>query len=633
MTRERYTISKSLGSGGFGSVYKAHDTMLHRNVALKRLDKGGAEDALREQLLREARVLASMQHPNIVSIYDITSHEEYDEIVMELLHGVSLDVLMKRHLLQPNDFKNVAIQILQALAASHNAGVLHCDMKPENIMLCMSSEDHYEVKVYDFGMSHPVEEQESVGKGKLMGSIYVMAPELFSGEQPSPQSDLYALGCVFYYLLTGDYPFQGDNAVQIMASHIKGEYKPLQEVRHDLSDEFCLWLDKLLQPKKKNRAESCKSLMYELRDIETPIKEKEFTLSTSLELEQNNSRLIRPITTDSLAQSSERVSGGNTTIFMSNSFSYSAQVAEKSVFSKPEETEKQPVPVIGELGEEVELPKDAEWYFTIGDKVKGPVSLVQLTKLCVEGKVLEETLIWHAMIGDWVAASNCAETKVGFQEKERLEREAQAKIEAEQALREERIKEELEEQIRASYAWFGAEVMIIFLAGIIVLIFGLIYTEVWHIALTAYMLVLFIVGFVGVRLYQMRSSMKWLGFGVLVPFVSDAVYAISKPNTRSTLCTLMVFAGGIGLCLMGFGAHKQSEIANQLVYSVPIKQHLAEVLEQEETLSPVVVEPVEVILEKEEKVEPSEKKIQPKAPTSLRALSSEAKDIRSLRDL
>ncbi|MGJ8674123.1 protein kinase domain-containing protein [Rubritalea sp.] len=628
MTRERYTILSPLGSGGFGSVYKAKDTMLHRDVALKRLDKGTEGDALREQLLREARVLASMQHPNIVSIYDITSHDEYDEIVMELLQGVSLDALVSRHLLQPSDFKNVACQILQALSASHNAGVLHCDVKPENIMLCMSSDDHYEAKVYDFGMSLPVEEQESVGKGKLMGSIYVMAPELFSGEQPSEQSDLYALGCVLYFLLTGAYPFQGDNAVQIMASHIKGEYMLLHEVRQDLPEELSQWLSSLLKPNKKQRSTSSKAVLLELRDIELSNKDPEFTLSTSLKLEQNNSRVVRSISVESLTQTSEKSSGGNTTIFLSNNFSYSAPVGVKP--SYPEQDRKIAAN-IGELAEALELPKDAEWYFTIVDKVKGPVSLAQLTKLCVDGKVIEETLIWHALLGDWVTASNCVETKVGFQEKRRLAREAQARLEAEAVLREERILEEVQELKRASYAWFGSEVLIVFLAGIIALVFGLIYPEIWHYALAAYMFVLFFVGFVGGRLYQMRSSMKWLSFGLLVPFLSDALYAISRPSTRSTLCTLMVFAGGIGLCMMGYGAHIQTDTYKQMVFN-SVEQPQLKVAIQEVAVPRIQKPTVPVIVEPAVEKAVKETRVQ-KAPTTLRALSSEPIGIKSLKDL
>lgn len=438
-TTERYTLGEKLGEGGFGSVYKATDNTLQREVAIKRLDKGLMDKETREQLIKEARVLAAIQHSNIVSIYDVSSHDDFDEIVMELAKGVSLDALVQRHLLLPFDFVNVAGQILGALSAAHERGVLHCDVKPENMMLCMASAARYEVKVYDFGMSEPVTKEEKVGKSKLVGSIYVMAPELFDGALPTEQSDLYGLGCVFYYLLTGTYPFNGDSSIQVMASHITGNCKPVQTIRTDLTHQLCLWLEKLMKKETAERFSSCSEALDALMEIEIHERKQEFTLSTSLELESNNSRVVRPISADSLAKDykvSKTTQSGpsNTTVFLSNSLPKTSPVRCNPVMSainKPEE------PLVTGLEEEVTaLPKGAEWYFFVKESAKGPVTLEQLQKLCAEKKVLPSTLIWHPTFGEWVQASGCSDTNEVFLW---MEQEEQGRI------RRERLQKEAEE--------------------------------------------------------------------------------------------------------------------------------------------------------------------------------------------
>ena len=547
---ERYTILEALGVGGFGSVYKAHDTMLHRDVAIKRLDKACGKDELREQLLREARVLATMQHANIVSIYDISSKADCDEIVMELLQGVSLNQLVKRHLLQPSDFRNVAGQILKALTSAHAVGVLHCDLKPENIMLCLA-EDHYEAKVYDFGMSpSPGEEGATT---KLMGSIYVMAPELFNGTQPSVQSDLYALGCVLYFLLVGEYPFLGDSSVQVMASHITGNYIPLTEYRSDLSPSLCAWVDSLLHKDPSHRVDDCKTALSELAKVELPEKEGELTLSTTLNLEGKNSRLIRNISLESLTLGGKTENTKNSTVFLSNSFSHSSPVSEKPVLATSTSLKvKSPI----DKGEEQVLPEDAEWYFTVDEKVKGPVSLAQLTKLCHEEKVTRRSLVWHSLLGDWVAAESCTETKAAFHEKQQranAETARQEVIQLESKIEEKEVDLILKKE---ATSWLGPEVWVVFSAMLLTIIFCMIYPEVRHYIISLYLFLVLAVGLSAARVYQMRQGAKWYG---IIPVVGDIYHAITRPNTRNTLCSIMVIAGTAGMVIMGYGEAKALE--------------------------------------------------------------------------
>ena len=637
---ERYTILETLGSGGFGSVYKAHDAMLHRDVAIKRLDKSSGKDELREQLLSEARVLATMQHANIVSIYDISSKADCDEIVMELLQGVSLDKLVTRHLLQPSDFRNVAGQILRALTSAHAVGVLHCDLKPENIMLCLA-EDHYEAKVYDFGMSPPPGEEGS--SKKLLGSIYVMAPELFSGVQPSPQSDLYALGCVLYFLLVGEYPFLGDSSVQIMASHITGNYIPLTEYRSDLSPSLCGWLDSLLDKDPLERINCCKTALLELGNIQLAENEVELTLSTTLKLEGQNSRLIRNISLDSLAVGELAMSSNNSTAFLSNSFSHSSPVAEKPALPNSGASK---VKLAIDKGDQQLLPENAEWYFTIGDKVKGPVTLEQLIKLCNAEKVTNSTLVWHSLLGDWVAAESCSETKSAFQEKQQKMDEETARQNV--AIVEAEIEEKDVELVakKEELAWLGPEMWLVFAAMLATIISCVIYPEIRHYIISLYLFVVLAVGMSAARIYQMRQGAKWYS---AIPVIGDLYHAITRPNTRNTLCSVMVIAGTAGMVIMGLGEAKAIENQHALgqVNSIEFSHSylkntqkptpidvIQEVVVVEELAEPEVV--AAPIVEKTPVIEKPVAKEKPKVrqtPTHLRGLREFSGKAKTLKDL
>lgn len=533
----RYQIDKTLGSGGFGSVYKAHDTKLHRDVALKRLNKGDCELAVREQLLKEARVLATMHHPNIVSVFDVSSHAEYDQIVMELAVGVSLDRLVKRHLLLQTDFKHIAAQTLNALSVAHEAGVLHCDLKPENIMLCMASDNQYEVKLYDFGMSHSARKTSSTKTTKLMGSIYVMAPELFNGEPPSAQSDLYALGCLFYYLLSGCYPFSGDNSVQVMAMHISGKYAPLGSIRSDLSEDFCAWIDSLIASDKGVRPESCRSALETLNALEINHEEVDFTLSTELELESKSSRVVRAIGSDSLSlndgssEEREAVSLKRKTVTHTAPMQSRPQVKAGNKYT-PSALNKE---------EQAELPDGAEWYFSKGEAVRGPITLKQLRKLCGSRTITESHLLWHPLFGEWVVAGSCSETSGAFGdvEDETLEKKL----------------EEVEWQKTASVRppLIGVEVLVIILGALVSSVVLVKFPEFLPLIVAAYALILCCVGFVSSRLCQFRSGLWWFIFCLVIPVFGDVLHAVMKPSVRIVVCTLMFIVGGLSLGLIFLG--------------------------------------------------------------------------------
>lgn len=247
---ERYTIQGKIGQGGLGAVYKAFDTKLKREVALKRVltpEEGSKEEVAQaaEKLTQEATALSSLMHPNIVTVFDVGADDSGGFVVMELLDGETLDETVSRGLLTLPDFSEVVNQTLEALIAAQSVNLIHRDLKPTNIMVIWRPSGKFQVKVLDFGLAK-VSEQPSIQTidhgDAILGSIYFMAPEQFERRKLDFRTDMYAMGCIYYYSLTGKYPFDGESAPQVMAAHLQHKVKPLKEMRPDLPDEVCQWV-------------------------------------------------------------------------------------------------------------------------------------------------------------------------------------------------------------------------------------------------------------------------------------------------------------------------------------------------------------------------------------------------------
>ncbi len=251
---ERYVIDRSalLGEGGISKVYRATDLELHRTVAVKRLkpfvDLSHATPA---GIFHEALTLASLQHPNIVQVFDCGTDEEGAFIVLEYVRGRTLDQLVSSgHRLAEASLVDVARQCLQGLIAAHALGILHRDIKPGNIMVVEMAGGWLHVKILDFGLAklaHTPTPQTVDPNGRISGSVYTMAPEQFSGLDIDQRTDLYALGCVLYYTASGEYPFEGETIAEIIHSHLAGKPRPLRELRPDLSPKFTGWVMQLLE--------------------------------------------------------------------------------------------------------------------------------------------------------------------------------------------------------------------------------------------------------------------------------------------------------------------------------------------------------------------------------------------------
>ncbi|WP_279387438.1 serine/threonine-protein kinase [Rubrobacter taiwanensis] len=201
-------MQSTLGEGGMASVYKAEDTVLGRTVAIKVLHPRYASDeAFRRRFKQEARAMASLDHENIVKVYDISQDDGTPFIVAEYVEGRDVGALLKTNGRFNERFtRRIAIQLLRALAYAHRRGVIHRDIKPSNILITQDGT----VKVADFGIARLVEDEDVGRPGEIIGSARYMSPEQLTGEETTPRSDIYSVGVFLYHCLTGATPFNGD---------------------------------------------------------------------------------------------------------------------------------------------------------------------------------------------------------------------------------------------------------------------------------------------------------------------------------------------------------------------------------------------------------------------------------------
>ena len=194
---DRYEIRGKIGQGGLGSVYRGYDTRMNREVAIKRISTGGGDPQTQEestrQLIKEAGALASLQHPHIVTVYDVGTDEDGPYVVMELLSGKTLDELIERAPLTWPDFREMALQTQEALIAAHELDLIHSDLKPSNLMLIWLPSGKFQIKIVDFGLATLAQSQtkqdlESIEA--VFGSIFFMPPEQFERTPLDARSDL-----------------------------------------------------------------------------------------------------------------------------------------------------------------------------------------------------------------------------------------------------------------------------------------------------------------------------------------------------------------------------------------------------------------------------------------------------------
>ncbi len=272
-TISRYRVGRLIGAGGMGEVYLAEDMTLNRKVALKLLPVRFTRDEERVlRFQREARAASALNHPNILTIYEIGEDQAVHYIATEYIEGENLRERMATRRLNLGEVLDVAIGIAGALAAAHDAGIIHRDIKPENIMLRPDGL----VKVLDFGLAKLAEPESALkdsSTGAVMGTLLYISPEQARAQQPDARSDLYALGAVMYEMVTGQPPVRGDNFIDIAFAIVNEVPKPPSHYVSGVPPELDQIILKLLEKDRGNRYPSARQL---LGDLNTLRRELEF---------------------------------------------------------------------------------------------------------------------------------------------------------------------------------------------------------------------------------------------------------------------------------------------------------------------------------------------------------------------
>ncbi len=234
---DKYRLMRPIGRGGMGIVYAAVNVVTGKSVAIKQLHEGLSESCS-ARFLREAQVASSIDHPNVVNVFDVVRDGAALYLVMELLSGESLAARLRRGPQDPRAFAQLMLPVLRGVHAAHRMGVIHRDLKPDNILLCEGPHgEPREAKVLDFGISTLCGElgdagaDTQVSEGPIMGTPQYMAPEqLCAGRRADPRSDVYALGVVFYRALSGRCPFTADSLPGLVVRIVEGGATPLGEL-------------------------------------------------------------------------------------------------------------------------------------------------------------------------------------------------------------------------------------------------------------------------------------------------------------------------------------------------------------------------------------------------------------------
>jgi len=273
-----YEILAPLGAGGMGEVYRARDTKLGRDVAIKVLPEGVAQDPERlARFEREARSLAALNHPGIVTIYAVEQSVDTRFLAMELVEGESLDTAMAHGGFSLPRFFDAAVPLAEALSAAHERGIVHRDLKPANVMITREGR----VKVLDFGLAkleaadsspnatdiETASRAELTGEGKVFGTVAYMSPEQARGGRIDARSDVFSLGVVLYQMLTGERPFKGGASADLISSILRDQPSPVTEVRPDLPPHLSRVLRRCLEKDPRDRYQTSRDVYNELKDL------------------------------------------------------------------------------------------------------------------------------------------------------------------------------------------------------------------------------------------------------------------------------------------------------------------------------------------------------------------------------
>ena len=292
MLDNRYEILERIGTGGMAIVYKAKCHRLNRLVAIKILKSDLAQnEEFRRRFNAESQAVAQLSHPNIVSVYDVSRGGDMEYIVMELIDGITLKQYMeKRGQLNWRESLHFITQIMRGLSHAHSRGIIHRDIKPQNIMVLRDGS----VKVADFGIACLADSAQTLTQ-EALGSVHYISPEQARGDRPDARSDIYSPGVVLYEMLTGRLPFEGESAVSVAIQHLSSIPLAPREINPDIPEQLELICMKAMAPDLEHRYQSADAMIADLEAFrKNPEVEMKFDLS-DLRPEENDepTRTIR----------------------------------------------------------------------------------------------------------------------------------------------------------------------------------------------------------------------------------------------------------------------------------------------------------------------------------------------------
>jgi len=274
----RYRLDAQIGTGGMSTVYRAFDTVLERQVAIKLMHREIASDSDQlERFRREARAVAQLNHPHIVTVIDAGEGAPPDDqigsahpavstpyIVFEYVEGETLKDRIRRHGRLPvQEAIAYAIEIARALGVAHDHGIVHRDVKPQNVLV----DDEGSAKVTDFGIARTLDQEGLTADGRVLGTTDYVSPEQALGHPVTGQSDLYSLGIVLFEMLTGDVPFKGDNQVAVAMKHVREPLPDVQIRRPEVSSALAAVLDRATAKDLEHRYADDRELIADLEDV------------------------------------------------------------------------------------------------------------------------------------------------------------------------------------------------------------------------------------------------------------------------------------------------------------------------------------------------------------------------------
>jgi eukaryotic-like serine/threonine-protein kinase len=261
----RYRLDAQIGAGGMSTVYRAFDTVLERQVAIKLMHREIASDSDQlERFRREARAVAQLNHPYIVGVIDAGEDDGTPYIVFEYVEGETLKDRIRRFGRLPvGEAVAYAIEIARALGVAHDHRIVHRDVKPQNVLI----DEEGAAKVTDFGIARSLTEEGLTADGRVLGTTDYVSPEQALGQDVGPQSDLYSLGVVLFEMLTGDVPFHGENQVAVAMKHVREELPDVQLRRPEASSALAAVIDRATAKDLDERYASDRELIADLEDV------------------------------------------------------------------------------------------------------------------------------------------------------------------------------------------------------------------------------------------------------------------------------------------------------------------------------------------------------------------------------